>query len=165
MVLDISKLINNDGASIKIASAIEFDTLLFEGQEIRLNAPVTLDGDIKNIKGLLYLQLGCKASYKSFCSRCLEPVDEELDFNIKEVFSKTELENENDDVIILNSNEIDLKEIAEQALCCAMPITCLCSEDCRGLCPQCGCNLNTEDCDCETDDIDPRLAALKDFLK
>ena len=57
----------------------------------------------------------------------------------------TELENENDDVIILNSNEIDLKEITEQAICCALPITCLCSDDCKGLCPVCGCyHLSTK---------------------
>ena len=165
MVLDISKLINNDGASKEISSEIPFDSLLFNGQDICFDSPVQIKGDIKNIRGLLYLQLSCSANYKSQCSRCLEPVDEKLDFNIKEVFSKTELENENDDVIILNSNEIDLRDITEQAFCCALPITSLCSEDCKGLCPSCGCNLNTETCSCETDDIDPRLAALKDFLK
>ncbi|MBQ4528667.1 MAG: DUF177 domain-containing protein [Clostridia bacterium] len=165
MVLDISKLINNDGASINISSEIVMDSLLFNGQDICFNSPLHLKGDIRSVNGLMYLQLSCSVSYKTRCSRCLDPVDEELDFNIKEVFSKTELENENDDVIILNSNEIDLKEIAEQAFCCALPITCLCSEDCKGLCSSCGCNLNTETCSCETDDIDPRLAALKDFLK
>ena len=123
------------------------------------------EGDIKNIDGLLYMVLRGTADYVSQCSRCLAPVDMTLDFTIKEVFSKTELENENDDVIILNSNEIDLKDIAEQGFCCALPIANLCSEDCKGLCPVCGCNLNTESCDCEVDNVDPRLAALKDFLK
>ena len=165
MVLDMSKLINNDGASINISSDISFDRLSFGGQDISFEMPVHLEGNIKNIDNLLSMTVECSANYVSQCSRCLADTHEKLDFSIKEVFSKTELDNENDDVIILNSNEIDLKEIAEQAICCALPITCLCSDDCKGLCPVCGCNLNTENCSCETDDIDPRLAALKDFLK
>ena len=165
MVLDISKLINNDGASIKVSEDIEFDTLSFNGQNIRFLTPVHLEGSVKNINNLLSMYFDCNFDYVSQCSRCLADTEKKLDFKIEEVFSKTELENENDDVIILNSNEIDLKEIAEQAFCCALPITDLCSEDCKGLCPVCGCNLNHETCSCETDDIDPRLAALKDFLK
>jgi len=165
MVLDISKLINNDGASISISQDLVFDSVSFNGQDISFTSPMHIEGDVKNIDGLLYMVLSCVVGYVSQCSRCLAPVEEKLDFTIKEVFSKTELENENDDVIILNSNEIDLKEIAEQGFCCALPITNLCSEDCKGLCPVCGCNLNTESCDCEVDNVDPRLAALKDFLK
>ncbi len=165
MVLDISRLISNDGSSMDVSSEISFDTLSFNGQDISFNAPLKVKGTVRNNDGLLRMELECSADYVSQCSRCLEPVGQKLDFTINEVFSKTELENENDDVIILNSNEIDLKDIAEQSFCCSLPITCLCSDDCKGLCPDCGCNLNTETCSCETDDIDPRLAALKDFLK
>ena len=165
MVLDISKLINNDGASIKVSEDIEFDTLSFNGQNIRFLTPVHLEGSVKNINNLLSMYFDCNFDYVSQCSRCLADTEKKLDFKIEEVFSKTELENENDDVIILSSNEIDLKEIAEQSFFCALPIAGLCKDDCKGLCPVCGCNLNTESCSCEKDDIDPRLSALKDFLK
>ena len=165
MVLDISKLLASDGSSLDILCDVAFDEPELDGQNISFTSPMHLEGNIKNINGLLYMVLNGTASYVYQCSRCLEPVDSKLDFNIKEVFSKTELENENDDVIILSSNEIDLKEIAEQSFFCALPIAGLCKETCRGLCPICGCNLNIEDFDCENDDIDPRLSALKDFLK
>ncbi len=163
MILDISKLVKNEGASIDVSTDISFDSLEFNGQNINFTSPMHLQGSIKNINGLLYLTLECSADYTSLCGRCLDPVDSKLDFSIKEVFSKTE--SENDDIIILDSNEIDLKEIAEQGFYCALPIAVLCSEDCKGLCPSCGVNLNKDTCDCETDDIDPRLIALKDFLK
>ena len=165
MVLDISPIINNDGKSLEITQSISFDKLLFGSQDVKFISPVTLNGRIKNIGGKLWLELDAHTDYEGECARCLADTVQSLDFEVSEVFSKTELDDENDDVIILNSNEIDLKEIVEQALCCALPITCLCSEDCQGLCPVCGCNLNTDSCSCETDDIDPRLAALKDFLK
>ena len=165
MVLDISKLINKNGASVDICEDIALETVSFGNQDITVTSPVHTEGDVTNVDGLFRLTLRCNADYVSQCSRCLADTEKKLDFKIEEVFSKTELENENDEVIILNSNEIDLKEITEHALCCALPITCLCSDDCKGLCPVCGCDLNSENCSCETDDIDPRLAALKDFLK
>ena len=165
VLIDISRLLTNDGASINIDKSIEIDSHVFNEQDITINAPVKASGDIKSISGMLYLTLNISASYTAKCSRCLADTAEELDFTINEVFSKPGLENENDDVIILDSNEIDLQDIIEQALSCAMPITSLCSANCKGFCPGCGCNLNFESCNCQVDDIDPRLAVLKDFLK
>ena len=165
MVLDISKLINKNGASVDICEDIALETVSFGNQDITVTSPVHTEGDVTIVDGLFRLTLRCNADCVSQCSRCLAPVAMKLDFEIKEFFSKTELDSENDDVIILNSNEIDLKDIIEQGFCCALPITCYCSDDCKGLCPVCGCNLNEETCSCESDNIDPRLAALKDFLK
>lgn len=165
MIIDISRLLSNDAASIKIDKILEIDPHFFNEQEILFNAPVKASGDIKSISGMLYMTLNIRASYIAKCSRCLADTAEELDFTVNEVFAKPGLENENDDVIILDSNEIDLQDIIVQALSCALPITSLCSENCKGFCPECGCNLNIETCNCEVDDIDPRLAVLKDFLK
>jgi len=165
MVIDISKLLNADGSSVDINKEFIIDAEFISDEDISLNAPVEASGDIKNISGMLYLTLNIRAKYTAKCSRCLEDTHEELDFTINEVLAKPGLENENDDVIILDSNEIDLKDIVVHSLSCALPITSLCSPDCKGLCPQCGCNLNLHTCSCETEDIDPRLAVLKDFLK
>ena len=165
MIIDVSKLIASDGVSIKINKQIEVDSASFSDFDISIDTPVTASGDIKSVSGLLYLTLNISAEYTAKCSRCLDTTADKLDFTLNEVFSKPGLENENDDVIILDSNEIDLDDIVVQALSCALPMTSLCSVDCKGLCPVCGCNLNFETCDCETDDIDPRLAVLKDFLK
>jgi uncharacterized protein len=65
---------------------------------------------------------------------------------------------------ILSGDQIDLSELARQVLVLAIPPRSLCSSDCRGLCPQCGQDLNEEQCDCDTDRTDPRLEALRDLL-
>ncbi len=165
MIIDVSKLLMSDGISIELERELSLDSRLFDELDISIDTPVKIKGDIKSISSMLYLTLGISASYTAKCSRCLKDTTEDLSFTINEVFSKPGLENENDDVIILDSNEIDLKDIVVQALFCAVPITSLCSSDCKGLCPICGCNLNIESCNCEEEDIDPRLAVLKDFLK
>jgi uncharacterized protein len=44
-----------------------------------------------------------------------------------------------------------------------LPLKPICSPDCRGLCPSCGANRNTDPCDCADEPIDPRLAPLLRF--
>ena len=130
--------------------------------DIRFTEPVTVCGDIKNVSGVLYLSAQCKASFVTQCGRCLEDVRETIEFSLNEQLSK---QPSCEDVIIIDSSELDLDELVISNLCSELPINYLCSEDCKGLCHVCGCNLNHTTCDCEDDYIDPRLAALKNFLK
>ena len=57
--------------------------------------------------------------------------------------------------------QIDLGHLVMEQLHLALPMKPLCSETCKGLCPQCGTNLNTGSCNCDPRWEDPRLAALK----
>ena len=84
-------------------------------------------------------------------------------FHISEMFSKSP--GADDEVILLDSGNIDLSEVTDRAFVGSIPIKYLCSEDCKGLCSVCGANLNRESCSCEEDNIDPRLAKLKEFIK
>ena len=81
-------------------------------------------------------------------------------YNQKAVITSTD-----EDVLLIDSHEFDLDETVVKSFGLELPINYMCSDNCKGLCHVCGCNLNHEKCDCEDDNIDPRLAALKDFLK
>lgn len=59
--------------------------------------------------------------------------------------------------------EINLGALLWQELVLALPIKALCRPDCKGLCPQCGKNLNLEVCSCDTESLDPRLAVLRNL--
>jgi uncharacterized metal-binding protein YceD (DUF177 family) len=59
---------------------------------------------------------------------------------------------------------IDLGQMILEQIVLALPMKPLCQVDCRGLCPECGANRNTVDCECATDDTDPRWATLKTLL-
>lgn len=88
------------------------------------------------------------------CSRCLDPIESDVDYNFNEVI---------DDQEFVNSINID--EYINDCLFINEPYQILCSEECLGLCPTCGVNLNHEECDChEEEEIDPRLEALKQLL-
>jgi uncharacterized protein len=60
---------------------------------------------------------------------------------------------------------IDLGEILREQILLALPMYPRCSEDCRGLCPVCGANLNQRECGCERGEVDPRLIVLKSISK
>jgi uncharacterized metal-binding protein YceD (DUF177 family) len=62
-------------------------------------------------------------------------------------------------------DRVDVTEELRQTLLLALPIKPLCEDDCRGLCPRCGINLNTGSCDCRQKTIDPRWSGLREALK
>jgi uncharacterized protein len=71
---------------------------------------------------------------------------------------------EEDATTIDEHHVLDLTEVVRQALFLAMPMNPICKDDCAGLCPQCGSNLNQEQCQCERDTVDPRLEVLRQLL-
>jgi DUF177 domain-containing protein len=62
---------------------------------------------------------------------------------------------------LYDGDQIDLAPLVAEQLILALPSRALCREDCRGLCPHCGVNLNLQQCDCEQPARDPRLAVLR----
>jgi len=166
MILDVSQLIQNDGAVKELDLSLKAEDTFFNGQDIVFETPFYLKGAVKNIAGVIYLNLDANVSFKTQCARCLDSVSVHHPFEVSEVFSKTETaDSDEDDVTVLESGNIDLGEVVDKAFVGSLPISILCSEDCEGLCPQCGINLNHESCLCADDNTDPRLAALKDFFK
>lgn len=95
------------------------------------------------------------------CSRCLCDFDQELSIDFSEEFL---LQREEGAFIIDEYRQIDLSEVARQYTLLAEPMKPLCREDCSGLCPSCGRNLNLGACGC-VKEIDPRLAILASLAK
>ena len=102
------------------------------------------------------------------CARCLErrPYELDQDFSIiltPETRLKGEIELAPGDLTqsFYSGTEIDLTPLVYEQVLLALPTRPLCAEECRGLCPQCGVNLNTGQCACTTDSGDPRLAVLR----
>jgi len=130
--------------------SLAFD-IFKDGQQFRL------EGDVKTV-----LELPC--------SRCLEPfrlgVDAHFDLRYQPHAmnnGEDEKEIEEDDLTtaFYENDEIDLGQLMREQFYLALPMKPLCRDDCRGLCPLCGTNLNRGACDCKREWDDPRLAALK----
>jgi len=72
-----------------------------------------------------------------------------------------ELRAEEMGLILFKGEEIDMRDAVQSEIVMAIPIKPLCANDCKGLCPQCGSDLNEVDCGCQSNSVDPRLAVLK----
>jgi uncharacterized protein len=109
------------------------------------------------------------------CSRCLDKFSLPVEAGLEEKYQpsvdvetgrpvKREAFEEDDSAFGVSPNhEMDLTEPIRQALLVALPLKPLCREDCAGLCPQCGANLNEGPCGCEPDTEDDRWAALREL--
>lgn len=103
---------------------------------------------------------------KMDCIRCLELSDVAVTGHMEELFFYPPSAAPDADSFTMGEDgNVDLGPLVRQLALLDRPMQPRCSEDCKGLCIECGINLNTETCDCEIDDIDPRLAALKSLLK
>ena len=72
---------------------------------------------------------------------------------------------QNDDYIETPDHTIDLDELLTADILLELPSKFLCSDNCKGLCPKCGANLNETTCNCTTKQIDPRLEVLKQLIE
>jgi uncharacterized protein len=68
------------------------------------------------------------------------------------------------DVTYLEDDQINTDQLLRENLLLSLPLQPLCRDDCRGLCPRCGANLNQEPCGCERPPADPRMDALRKLL-
>ena len=82
---------------------------------------------------------------------------------VNSLMAETLEDEENDDIILLENGEVDLEEVFTTAFVLAMEPKHVCSEDCKGLCPHCGADLNEGPCQCRPE-VDPRLAVLAQLL-
>ena len=166
MVLDITSLINGKLSRIDFDYTIvnSDDNPILPPDDVCFTAPVRVKGFVTDNAGYMELNASCEIDYASHCARCLESVEGTfvLDFNRVVAVSGT-LQNEDDDsYVIVKNGLIDIDRALVEDLLLEFPTKLLCNDDCKGLCPKCGKNLNKESCDCASKkEIDPRLAILQ----
>src|SRR5258705_7129601 len=162
----------------KIRTAQErFEQVYEPGQfgtdpDFTVAAPASLTFDIFKDKEQFRLVGRVQTRLELTCSRCLEPfilpVDAEFDLRYHPHVENTgageaEREIEEDDLTtaFYEHEQIDLGHLMREQFYLSLPMKPLCRDDCRGLCPECGTNLNRGTCDCKREWEDPRLGALK----
>lgn len=110
------------------------------------------------------------------CGRCLAPHEVPVEFDFSESCALTQIdeplsytqaadEDEVAPIPILDGETVDLSELVRQLLVLNLPARSLCRPDCRGICAQCGADLNQGECGCGGEENDPRLAPLRELLQ
>ncbi len=166
MLLDLKPLFAGSRDFLSVEFEMDLSELNFLGVK-PLRSPVAISGKIVSRAGIVESQLDCKVEYVGVCDRCLKETKTSYVTKINRtiVVSLEDSENEeNDDIAVVPDMQLDLEDFCYDDIVMGLPTKLLCKADCRGLCPDCGTDLNLGSCNCEKKEIDPRLAALAELL-
>ncbi len=164
MELNLSPILNFDGKKMEIKEELALP--LAENDNFSLKNPICFEGHAQNMGGTIELIGKAVATVILTCDRCTESFETVVDFDIDERLKKEDLFSDNDDpdIITFSGTAVDFDEIIYTNLYMNLPSKNLCSEDCKGLCADCGKNLNLGDCGCDTRTTDPRFDVLDKLL-
>jgi uncharacterized protein len=141
-------------------------------ERVKLTAPATVNGKIRLAGNEVFVNGHVDTRAQVECDRCLKLIELPVnaDFELEyitgseyETSAVAELTEAEMSVAVFDGEALDIDEIVKEQILLAVPTRMLCREDCKGICPQCGVDKNTGECNCETKEIDPRWAALKNL--
>jgi len=150
------------GGPVDVSAELAPDAELFAGLDAHLAGPVRVGGRVQATgEERFYWHGSIRATVRSECRRCLAPVTVPVTAQVGALFSRGgEAEDDPDAYPVARElTRIDLRPAVREELLLAVPRYVLCREDCRGLCPRCGTDLNAGPCGCPRT-IDPRWQAL-----
>lgn len=156
MKISLEPIKDTIGATMSVKTTFTLSPITMGEREFYFPSPLQIDlqlfkqEDVIYVEGMLYLELGLS------CSRCLEETTMSLSLPFVQEFSKGE------EWVL--EDAIDLTNSIEETILLEIPQKPLCSEGCKGLCPYCGQDRNTKECNCQKEMVDPRLALLKNYF-
>jgi len=130
----------------------------------KVSVHVVVDEFGKNYK----MDVDIRTTAVYICDRCLVEYESPFKARQRRVFHLGTQDNPPDDemdTLPANSTEIELNPFLREMVLLNHPVKMLCREDCKGICPQCGADLNYEACKCSETPIDPRWAELKKLIR
>ena len=162
MFLELHEIIEVPGGRVPFRCELDRERLDFPSL-VRFNGPVTADGAVRNTAGILELNAIVEADMTVRCDRCTAEFQKKLSLPAQAVLKADADEEDYAELFPLDGDGVDVSDVLETCFILAMDQKCLCREDCKGLCPICGKNLNDGSCGCAKQ-TDPRMAVLGQLL-
>ena len=167
MLVNLSDVLTSEG--MELAREVPLELICYENGtesfDIVSKSPVSLTvsnagTDKAVLRGSLELSL------RGACDRCLAEVPVALKLAFERTILSPEVQGEEaDDFAFMDGSSLDVDALVHDEILINWPAKILCKDDCKGLCPVCGQNLNERDCGCDTFVPDPRMAVIQDIFK
>lgn len=162
MLIELEYIFNNNGSEFVFDH--EFDLSGYQTGNFKPFAGLAkVTGRVFNSTGIVRVKAKATAQLQTTCDRCACDVSSVLEVPVEHILVTSLNDEDNDDFILLNTPQLDLDSLAGEDIFLALPSKILCSVNCKGLCQQCGKNLNNSQCNCKKT-TDPRLAVLEQLL-
>lgn len=163
MKINLINLLNGEQDSLSVDYTLDLSNLIYSSYN-PIKEPVSIKGRLYSKADVLYLDLKIEFRFYGLCDRCADEIEKDFTITVNKIIVE-ELQNiaNDDDYIVVDNQILDLDELVNEEISLSLPSKILCSDECKGLCPKCGTNLNVNKCDCKGD-VDPRMAALLQLL-
>jgi uncharacterized protein len=141
---------------------VEMEPVRLGGASFQVSLPEGVSLEVDRVAGGYLVKVSLEARVYGPCLRCLKETrldihaeQQEFAPTTTEAWDRSELSQFITDLVV------DVDALAREALVLALPFQPLCDQACKGLCPQCGADLNLEVCHCHAEEVDPRWAVLR----
>ena len=168
MLVNLSDVLTSEGKQVQESADLEmtsFESRMGSFEIVEKTPVVFIFTNIGNGKAKVEGSVSLKL--KAWCDRCLTEVPIKLDLNFERIVTSPEVtteEEEVDDLSFMEGYQLNVETFVYNEILGNWPAKILCKEDCKGICPKCGQNLNIKDCGCDTFVPDPRMAAIQDIF-
>ena len=162
MLLDVRSILYTPGGKLDFRRELDLSDLEFFGG-CPVTRPVEVEGRVRNRADMLELELSAHTVLDARCARCGRAVSLDKRVEYRCLLAQEVQEEDSDEIVLLQDGQADVEDLARTAFILDMDSRVLCRENCKGLCPRCGADLNEGPCGC-TKEPDPRWAALSQLL-
>jgi uncharacterized protein len=167
LLVIVTSLRPTPGGRHHVVRTGRLDGLAITSSAVPADADVVVDADIEVVDGGVVVTGTVSSIWTGECRRCLQPVTGVVVSKVREVFERTPRLRESDlvdaheaETYRLAGDTLDLAPLARDAILLELPLAPVCREDCAGLCPTCGVDLNEQSCECAEQPINPVWAIL-----
>ena len=162
MVIDLENVFNNGVDRIETDFDFDFSSVEFDSV-YPFTTPVRLRGAVINETDIVYIRAEAAFRFEAVCDRCACEFSRDMTVPIEHILVSELNEEDNDEFILAEGMQLDIEQLVLEDILLSLPMKTLCKEECKGMCSQCGKNLNEGSCDC-VKEVDPRLEALLGIL-
>ncbi len=163
MILDLKEVFAEQGKVVPFDYNVDLSSTEVDSAHPFVS-PVHVTGTVTGWQGFADLKAKVSFDFSIPCDRCTAQIDRRCTYTFTHVLVHA-LENAEDDRYVeVRDDRLDLDSLLREDILLELPTKFLCREDCRGICPVCGKNLNEGPCGCVGQDVDPRLETLKNLL-
>lgn len=168
MLINLTDVFTSEGTDRSESLPYGPETFSHMGNEYKICRKSPVDMTFSNIgKGKVLVKGWMELVLEIPCDRCLQMVATPLDIRFEqELYSPDGAQwmEDQDQQDFMAGYELDVEAFLNSEILINMPVKVLCRPDCKGICRQCGHNLNEGECGCDTFVPDPRMAAIKDIF-
>lgn len=168
MFIELSDILSVDDKEIDVPAELEMERFISKMGDYEIISKSPFYIHLKNMgKRRFSLSTAINIELNIPCDRCLTDVGYRMNINVNKDIDMNESsgdEESDDEFFYIQDNTLDVEKFAYNEILVNLPMKVLCSENCKGICNRCGANLNSQTCNCDTTELDPRMSKIRDIF-